>query len=106
MTYILQKDIDFFGKKIPAGTKYIQHGNDYWWPVIDGAHCPSGQVDFYTVRENPEYFKREQIRVIEVTGFPTESRHLCHWSYQISSKSRIYEEDWNKIKAFIENITD
>lgn len=58
-TYILQKDFNWFGTIIPAGTKYVPHGDDHYWPVIDGAHCPSGQLDFYTVKNNPEYFKSQ-----------------------------------------------
>lgn len=61
--YILQKDTDFFGRLIKAGTKYVQHGQDYYWPIINGAHVPSCQLDFYTVKNNPEYFKAEHIAV-------------------------------------------
>lgn len=64
--YILQKDIDFFGRKIKAGTLYVQHGADYYWPVINDAHVPSCQLDFYTVKNNPEYFKAEYITVNHV----------------------------------------
>lgn len=55
--YILQTPINFFGTFIPAGTKFVKHGGDYWWPVINGAHCPYCQVDFMIVRNNPTYFK-------------------------------------------------
>lgn len=54
--YVLLKNIDWFGTIIEAGTIYKSHGNDYWWPVIDTAHCPSLQVDFRTVLNSPEYF--------------------------------------------------
>lgn len=57
--YILQQDINFFGRLIKAGTLYVQHGADYYWPVINGAHVPAGQLDFYTVKNNPEWFKEE-----------------------------------------------
>lgn len=54
--YILQQEINFFGKIIPKGTLFIRKGEDYWWPVIDGAHCPHYQVSFMITRNNPEYF--------------------------------------------------
>lgn len=68
MNYILQKDFNWFGKVIPAGTKYVQHGADYWWPVIDGAHVPAMQVNFMTVRCNQEWFKGQPIEVTLFEG--------------------------------------
>lgn len=61
--YILQQDINWFGKTIKAGTRYAPHGNDYYWPIINDAHCPSQQVDFYTVKNNPKYFLPETVSV-------------------------------------------
>lgn len=55
--YILQQDINFFGRIIKAGTVYVQKGADYYWPIINDAHVPTGQLDFYTVKNNPEWFK-------------------------------------------------
>jgi hypothetical protein len=63
MTYKLKNDFNWFGLIIPAGTMYIQHGADYWWPVIDDAHVPALQVDFRTVRNNPEWFNATMIEV-------------------------------------------
>lgn len=63
MNYILQKDCNFFGSVIPAGTRYVQHGADYWWPEIKEAHCPSLQIDFRSVGNNPEWFKAAPIEV-------------------------------------------
>lgn len=57
MPHVLLKDFNWFGKTIPAGTVYVKHGEDYWWPVTtDGAHIPTMQVDYRTVLNNPEYF--------------------------------------------------
>lgn len=55
--YLLQKNCNWFGKFIPAGTLYVQVNADEWVPVIDGARLPSMMVDFYTVRNNESYFK-------------------------------------------------
>ena len=55
--YELLTPINFFGTFIPAGTKFVQHGADYWWPVINDAHCPNLQVTFMILRNNPTYFK-------------------------------------------------
>lgn len=56
--FVLLKDIDWFGKRIAAGTIYNKINGDYYQPIIDHARCPSLQVDFYTVKNNPEYFLR------------------------------------------------
>lgn len=53
--YILRKSVNWFGTYIPQGTIYVQHGKDYYWPIINDAHCPSMQIDFMTVTNNP-YF--------------------------------------------------
>jgi hypothetical protein len=70
MNYILQKDFNWFGRVIPQGTRYVPHGKDYWWPVLgkDQAHVPTMQVDFMTIRNNEEYFKRESIEVALFEG--------------------------------------
>jgi hypothetical protein len=54
--YVLLKDIDWFGKLILAGTIFKQVNSDYYHPTINGARCPSMQIDFYTVLNNPNYF--------------------------------------------------
>ena len=54
--FVLLKDIDWFGKQIPAGTIYKQVNADYYHPTVNGAQCPSMSVDFYTVLNNPQYF--------------------------------------------------
>lgn len=71
MNYILKQDFNWFGKNIPEGTIYVQHGADYWWPVINGAHAPTMQVDFMTVRRNTEYFEPVPVRVIKFVEQPT-----------------------------------
>lgn len=63
MNYIIQKDFNWFGKIIPAGTRYVPHGADYWWPVVNGAHIPTMQLDFRTIKNNQEWFKPEPIEV-------------------------------------------
>jgi len=54
--FVLLKDIDWFGKLIPSGIIYRQVNADYYQPMINGARCPSLQIDFYTVLNNPQYF--------------------------------------------------
>lgn len=65
MNYILQKDFNWFGRNIPKGTLYVQHGADYWWPVIGAqqVHVPTMQIDYMTIRNNPEWFLQEPIVV-------------------------------------------
>lgn len=104
-TYILQKDIDWFGKKITAGTRYVAHGNDYYWPVINDAHCPSCQVDFYTVKNNPEYFKRPPALVVSIEGEPASCDRNVSWCFKLFTTRRIEQDDWDKIKKAIEEIT-
>lgn len=54
--WILKKEINFFGKIIPEGTVYQQVSADYYHPIVKGNGCPSLQVDFYIIKNNPEYF--------------------------------------------------
>lgn len=54
--YILLRDINWFGREINAGTVYRQTSADYYQPIINSARCPSLQIDFYTVKNNPIYF--------------------------------------------------
>ncbi len=56
--YELQKDIDYFGKTIKKGTRYYECPNDKDWffPIINGNICPSQNLHFTFVLENPEYF--------------------------------------------------
>ena len=54
--YVLLKDIDYFGRQIPAGTIYKQVNADDWHPMIDNAQCPHLKITFVTVRANPSYF--------------------------------------------------
>lgn len=56
VSYILQKDINWFGRTIRKGTEYRQVNSDYWHPIIQGNQCPSLAIDFYTVKNNEEYF--------------------------------------------------
>jgi hypothetical protein len=55
--WVLQKDMDFFGRTIPKGTIYKQVNSDYYHPIVNGNRCPSLQVDFYIVKNNPDYFQ-------------------------------------------------
>lgn len=55
-SFVLLKDIDWFGKLIPSGTIYKQVNADYFHPMINSARCPSMQINFYTVLNNPQYF--------------------------------------------------
>lgn len=59
--YELLTPINYFGIFIPAGTRYVRHDGDEWWPVINDAHCPNYAVSFAVVRNNPTYFKPIQI---------------------------------------------
>lgn len=54
--WVLLKDVNFFGRHIPAGTIFHQVGDNYYWPSVNGARVPAMQIDFYTVKNNPEYF--------------------------------------------------
>lgn len=54
--YLLQKEMNWFGRIIPKDTLYIQMSKDYWIPSIDGARIPAMQLDFYTVKNNADYF--------------------------------------------------
>ena len=54
--FILLNDVNWFGQIIPAGTIYRQVNADYYHPIINGARCPSKQINFYTVLNNPKYF--------------------------------------------------
>lgn len=54
--YVLLQNINWFGRNIPAGTIYHQVNADYYTPSVSGARCPSLQLDFYTVKNNPGYF--------------------------------------------------
>jgi len=58
--FVLLKDIDWFGRLISAGTIYRQISGDYYHPIIKGARCPSLQLDFYTVKNNGQYFLQLQ----------------------------------------------
>lgn len=57
--YILQKEINWFGKLITVGTIYVKKDGGYWFPV--GTNTPSMRVDFMTIRNNPEYFKKQEV---------------------------------------------
>lgn len=81
MNYILQKDFDWFGKRISAGTKYIQYTPDEWIPSIDGAHCPHFKITFMTVKNNEQWFKPEPILVVNTKvyfGNVQDGRHYVH----------------------------
>lgn len=54
--WVLLVDIDFFGRMIFAGTIFRQVNADYYHPMINGARCPSYQIDFYIVKNNPKVF--------------------------------------------------
>lgn len=54
--WVLLKDINFFGRNIPAGTIYKQVNADHYHPILNGARCLSYVVDFMIVKNNPEYF--------------------------------------------------
>ena len=54
--YVLQQDINFFGRLIPAGTIYKQVNADHYHPMLYGSQCPSLGVDFYIAKNNPAYF--------------------------------------------------
>lgn len=54
--WILQKDVNFFGRYIPAGTIFVQVNADSYHPIIGGNSCPSCAVDFYIVKKNTDYF--------------------------------------------------
>lgn len=54
--WVLLIDVDFFGRMIFAGTVFRQVNGDYYHPIINGARCPSYQIDFYIVKNNPKVF--------------------------------------------------
>lgn len=54
--WILQQEINWFGRLIPVGTVYKQVNADHYHPMINGAQCPSLSVNFYTVKCNEAYF--------------------------------------------------
>lgn len=54
--WVLLIDVDFFGRMIPSGTIFKQVNADYYHPIINGARCPSYQIDFMIVKNNPRYF--------------------------------------------------
>ena len=56
--WVLLVDIDFFGRMIYAGTIFRQVNADYYHPIINGARCPSYQIDFMIVKNNPKAFLR------------------------------------------------
>lgn len=56
--WVLLVDIDFFGRIIFAGTVFRQVNADYYHPIINGARCPSYQIDFMIVKNNPKVFLR------------------------------------------------
>lgn len=58
--WVLLVDIDFFGRMIYAGTIFRQVNADYYHPIINGARCPSYQVDFMVVKNNPKVFLKIQ----------------------------------------------
>lgn len=58
--WVLQEDVCIYGKDIPKGTLFIQMNADYYHPIINGARCPSYQVDFYIVKNNPNYFRENE----------------------------------------------
>lgn len=64
MNYILQKDFNWFGNVIPAGTIYIQYSHDEYVPVIDDAHVPYMKLNFMNVKSNEAYFKPQPNDVI------------------------------------------
>lgn len=54
--WVLLVDIDFFGTMIFAGTIFRQVNADYYHPIINVARCPSYQIDFMIVKNNPKVF--------------------------------------------------
>jgi hypothetical protein len=54
--WVLLIDVDFFGRTIYAGTIFRQVNADYYHPMINGARCPSYQVNFMIVKNNPKCF--------------------------------------------------
>ena len=54
--WVLLVDIDFFGRIICAGTIFRQVNEDYYQPIINGSRCPSYQIDFMIVKNNPKVF--------------------------------------------------
>lgn len=56
--YTLQKDVDYFGSKIPKGAKYKQQENlDWYTPTYNGCICPSEALHFTIVKNNPLFKK-------------------------------------------------
>lgn len=58
--WVLLKEINWFGRTVPSGTIYKQVNADHYHPIIKGARCPSLSIDFYTVKNNKEYFLQLQ----------------------------------------------
>ncbi|WP_460670493.1 hypothetical protein [Larkinella ripae] len=80
--WVLQKEANVYGRIIPAGTVFVQMNGDYYHPIINGARCPSYQVDFYIVKNNPEYFS-EQINISDGCFTEVDDQtylQSCHWS--------------------------
>lgn len=102
MNYILQKDFNWFGKTIPAGTRYVQHGADYWWPEINDAHVPAMQVTFTTIMNNPVYFKEETTAVYKVEQHDTFKGVPDKMHYQFAVSRAISDEEKEVIRIAIE----
>lgn len=104
MNYILQKDFNWFGRTIPKGTVYVQHGADYWWPVIgiQQVHVPTMQVDHMTIRNNPEWFLQEPIEVSLFEGCFGNSGCAVTYVHTFHTNRPIAEHLRDKIEQLIQ----
>lgn len=80
MNYILQKDFDWFGRTIPAGTRFIDRGVYFSGPMLPGSHVPM-LVDYSTIRCSPDWFKEESVLLVSSKfyfGNTPDGRHYVH----------------------------
>lgn len=54
-TYILLKEIDWFGTKIPVGTRYMDQGA-YYCPFMNDTLCHWGGIQYSILNANKAYF--------------------------------------------------
>ena len=99
--YILKKEINWFGKLITVGTIYVKKNGDYWWPIYNGAHVPSMQIDFMTIRNNPEYFKKQ-----EVDRVYSEKEYLEFGEECFNAARKNNSEWYYKYKSFSDFMND
>lgn len=56
-TYILIKEVNYFGKILPAGIRFErEQGTDWYLPRFNGSIHPHIKLSWFYIKTNQEYF--------------------------------------------------